>query len=375
MVSMGMQNGMPTQLTDSQLLAEVARLASCERQTTAALIAHLAELQARRLYLGAGFSSMFTYCTRALRLSEGGAYNRIEVARAVRRFPVILALLEQGALSLATARLLAPLLTEESHRELLAAFSYKSRREVEAFVRSRNPRPDVAPSVRRLPPAAPPSSPGPAERATAGPLAVGAHPLRGSADPAPRPALAAPSSATRQQVVAPLAPDRYHVRFTASAAACEKLKRAQALLRHTVPSGDPGEIFDRALTALLDVLERRKLGAVDHPRPSGGQAAASRNIPAEVKRAVVDRDGGSCAFVGSTGRRCGERGFLEFHHVVPYARGGAPSIKNVQLRCRAHNGYEAELVFGRWRGLAPGRVPSPQARGGPAPPGGAPTVG
>ncbi len=30
----------------------------------------------------------------------------------------------------------------------------------------------------------------------------------------------------------------------------------------------------------------------------------------------------------------------------PYASGGPPTVDNIQLRCRAHNGYEAELDFG-----------------------------
>src|SRR5438128_10694673 len=64
-------------------------IARCEREATASVIAHLAELDARRLYLGAGFSSLFTYCCDVLHLSEPAAYNRIEAARAARRFPAI----------------------------------------------------------------------------------------------------------------------------------------------------------------------------------------------------------------------------------------------------------------------------------------------
>ena len=52
------------------------------------------------------------------------------------------------------------------------------------------------------------------------------------------------------------------------------------------------------------------------------------------------RDEGCCAFVGRAGR-CRETAFLEFHHVVPYAAGGAATADNIQLRCRAHNQYEA----------------------------------
>ena len=103
-----MKHSIPSHLTDAAIMSEVVHLAACERDKMAALVAHLAELDARRLYLGAGFSSTFVYCTAILHLSEGGAYNRIEAARAARKYPIILDLLEDGALDLTTARLLAP---------------------------------------------------------------------------------------------------------------------------------------------------------------------------------------------------------------------------------------------------------------------------
>jgi len=136
------------------------------------------------------------------------------------------------------------------------------------------------------------------------------------------------------------------VQFTASAETYGKLRLAQALLRHQIPDGDPAAIFDRALTALLQSLTKQKFAAMDRPRGSRGAVPRSRCIPAEVKRAVWKRDGGQCAFVNHTGRRCPERGFLEFHHVVPHSAGGEPTVANIELRCRAHNGYEAELYFG-----------------------------
>jgi len=69
-------------------------------------------------------------------------------------------------------------------------------------------------------------------------------------------------------------------------------------------------------------------------------------VPQEVKRAVWQRDAGQCAFVAPTGRRCTERTFLEYHHVQPYARQGPATVGNISLRCRRHNQYEAELIFG-----------------------------
>ena len=202
-------------------------------------------------------------------------------------------------------RLLGPHLTGDNHRALLAAASGKSRRDVEELIARHFPQPDVPCSVRKLPAA----------------KAIETH---------PRP-------------VRPLAPERYEIRFTASAATCEKLRRAQDLLRHRIPNGDVAEIVDRALTALLEDLARRKFAATHRPRASRARAGHWRYVPAAVKRTVGLRDGDRCAFVGRNGRRCAERGFLEFHHVNPHEE---PTVDNIQLRCRAHNAYEADLYYG-----------------------------
>ena len=134
---------------------------------------------------------------------------------------------------------------------------------------------------------------------------------------------------------------------TVSRETYEKLRRVQDLLRHTIPNGDLSAILDRALTLLLADLSRTKFASTDRPRGGGTSSSRTRHIPAAVKRDVWARDGGRCAFQGEQGR-CGEIGFLEFHHVVPYADGGETSAANLELRCRAHNQYEADL----WSGMA-----------------------
>ena len=159
-------------------------------------------------------------------------------------------------------------------------------------------------------------------------------------------AAAAPTSvARRPPEIKPLAPERYKVQFTVSQETHAKLRRVQDLMRHTIPDGDPAAIFDRALTVLLADLLKVKCGATERPRSGRPAQSPSRHIPAAVKRDVWHRDGGRCAFQGEYGR-CTETGFLEFHHVVPYAERGATTASNLELRCRAHNQYEAELWFG-----------------------------
>jgi hypothetical protein len=168
--------------------------------------------------------------------------------------------------------------------------------------------------------------------------------------------------------VTPLSPDRYRVQVTIGADTLEKLRLAKDLLRHAVPSGDEAVILDRALTALLEDLAQRRFAAAEKPRTSSGGTHGSRHIPAEVRRTVWVRDHGCCAFVGKNGRRCSDRGFLEFHHVQPYALGGEATVANIQLRCRSHNAYEARLYFARGNANGgAGSVREANASYGPAP--------
>jgi hypothetical protein len=152
-------------------------------------------------------------------------------------------------------------------------------------------------------------------------------------------------SPPRRAAVTPLAPERFKLQLTISRATHDTLRRIQDLLRHSVPDGDLETIVDKALTLLLEHAERTKMAATPRPRSPIANSGTTRHIPAAVKRAVWERDGGQCAFQGSEGR-CQETGFLEFHHVVPYAAGGDTSAENLQLRCRAHNVLEAERWFG-----------------------------
>jgi hypothetical protein len=260
--------------------------------------------------------------------------------------------------------MLARHLTPENHEALLAAASGKSKQEVERVLARRFPQPDVAPLMRKLPVTSTGTMP-----ASAPMIALAASPpsdgggegpesSASSTGPSVRVSIVAPAPPIPRPVVRPLAAERYVIRFTASAETCEKLRLAQDLLGHAVPSGDLAEVFDRALTLLVEDLQRKKFAATRRPRASRGQSEDSRNIPAEVRRAVAIRDGSRCAFVASSGRRCGERRFLEFHHVLPYGARGKPTVENIQLRCRAHNRYEAELFYGPGRRYGGGDVVS-----------------
>ena len=191
----------PAQLSDVELLSETTRAAVHERSATARLIALLAELDDRRLYLGEGCSSLFTYCTQVLRLSEHAAYGRIEAARAARRHPVVLEMLGEGALTLTTVCLLAPHLTAANAHDLLRATRHKSKRETEQILAALRPLPPVESSVRKLP----------AARAARPPLAsTTERPAQNTScdDGRTQDLATRPPAPPRPAIVAPLAPER-----------------------------------------------------------------------------------------------------------------------------------------------------------------------
>jgi hypothetical protein len=123
------------------------------------------------------------------------------------------------------------------------------------------------------------------------------------------------------------------VQFTMGEEAHADLECVQALLRREIPrTRRPPKPVIRPGADNDPGLPRRE--------------PASRHIPSDVKRAVWWRDAGQCAFVSDAGLRCSERTFLELHHIHPFALDGPTTIGTISLRCRRHNQYEAELVFG-----------------------------
>jgi len=327
-------------LDDATLRRDLHRVIERERPHEAEVIAHIAEFDRRRLYLAEAFSSMFAYCVGELRLSEDVAYKRIRAARLARRLPRLLGDVIEGRLHLAAVCLLAPHITEENADELVAASTHRSKAEIESWLASRFTPAASAPApaprarvTRVVPVKAKPTAPAEVcNRLAPGPVDLPLAPAGEMAQSTPG------EPATEEALFLAHIPMREATR--------EKLRRAQDLLAHTVASADLGEVLDRALDALLDKLETRKNGAAKHPRPGRAVSPGSRAIPAAVRRAVWARDRGRCTFTSSSGRRCDARRGLEYDHVVPFALGGPSTVEGVRLRCRAHNQYDAEQVFG-----------------------------
>ena len=350
-----MQRYSLSHLSDQALGRDLATLVARERAATADVVAHIAEFDARKLYLPAAYPSMFAYCVGELRLSEDAASKRIQAVRAARRCPAALAALAEGRVHLSGICLLAPHLTPENAAELLAAATHKTKAQIEQVVAERFPQPDLPSRVQAM--SSPASvalrveehAPGHVESVPALPVAE-ALPVPAPAGPASESGAAAPQHAPGhvgdRSRIAPLAPQRYALQCTLDQAGHDLLRYAQELLSHRVPSGDVADVLLCVLKAAIPQLEKEKFAASEKPRAARRPAPGTRHVPAHVKRAVWKRDDGRCTFVGENGRRCESRHGIEFDHVQEVARGGDARASTIRLRCRAHNQYEAERTFG-----------------------------
>jgi hypothetical protein len=396
-------------LSDGAVLGGVSDLVGSGRRVLAALLAHLGEVEERRLHLASGYGSMVAYCVSRLSFSEDEAYRRIDVARLARRFPALFPLLADGRVSLSVASLLKPHITADNADALIHLVSGASVQRARELLAGSFPRPDVPGTIRKLPephlqhhaasvpsllpgfaPALPPtSSHAPAERGRSMPAAQTSGPLTaeclihvavaGSAGAAP-PVEASPSSgsgaiqrATGSRPIEPLAKGRYKVQLTADTELKNKLELARDLMRHAIPSGDLSSIVNRALDCLIAQLMKNRFGAsakrspersrAGEPAPErsrAGEPAPERssrpvppssgsasNVSRATRREVLERDGLRCSFRSDEGVQCEARAWLEDDHIHPRARGGDGSATNIRFLCRAHNLWAAESAYGR----------------------------
>ena len=384
-------------VTDDALEHGLIELLQAGGRTEARVLAHLAEVEERRLHLSAGFGSLFEYCLKRLGLSEDEACRRITAARLARRFPVIFELIEQRRMHLTGVGLVRHFLTRENHCELLGASSGKSRREIEALLATRFPKADVDSFVRRLP------------------------------------------QRSQFSNVDQRSAETFRIQLNASKQLKEKLELACDLLSHAEPQREFASVIERALDLLIEKTERARFGTGSKPRrpkprgreresvsieslsiesgsleeqaaidaptaqmgkiaagcelvgaplppkalvvaqgvqalaldgalptaesaaalPAPGQVARSGGlegteqsharawIARATRREVAVRDGDTCSFVGRDGHRCGARAFLQLHHERAWARGGGDEAGNLRWFCAAHNRLAAERDFGR----------------------------
>ena len=373
-------------VSDRGLQAQLVQLLASSCRTEARILAHIAEVERRRLFLKEGFSDLYKYCHQRLGLSETEAYHRVTAARIARKYPIAFSLVEARKIHLSGLCKLKNFLTPANHQELFQVACGKTKQQIEELLAARYPGAPVQDSVRRLPPKRIAPVPAAPSSRTASEIDE-----RGSAERRVEPGGPAPSFSHSTEVVDPItgevttrngvqtrreAPSfgppladptqgeapasevrepRYRVQFEASSALKAKIELARALSRHSNPKGDLETLFERALDLYVEQLQKKRFGKTDRPRKRApdpavrGQRVELRkraHLSHETRRQVVAKEGLRCAFVSSTGQRCGEQSFLQFHHDAPWARTRDDRPENLHVFCAFHNRFMAERDFG-----------------------------
>jgi hypothetical protein len=304
-------------LSSLELERQTELLARREHLRGARLIAHLAEVNLRKLHLQLGYRSLFEYCTKRLGLSEGCTALRIQVSRVCGRHPLILDALAGQAISLTVAGKLAPHLTPGNLERLIADCAGMTKRGVGEYLVHLAPKPVVSSGVRR------------------------------------------PSAPKKPGSVEPCQPGLYNLRFAADKAFMDKLERA-AEVSGVGPAGrDMARVFERALDAFLEKHDPRNRQGRREKRATrkagvdpvacaddGRGAARSRHIPSSVRDRLLIRARHQCEYRGSDGLCCGERSRLAIDHIQPWSLGGASEAGNLRVLCAAHNRLYADRCFG-----------------------------
>jgi hypothetical protein len=308
---------------DAELTRRLRALASNERAAMADFVVHLAEFDQRRLYLQEGCSSLYTWLTDRLRLSNASAYRRVTAARLQQRMPVVAAYLRDGRVTLTKLAALRDVLVPGSCEALLDEAAELTERDVETLAVSRGPQ-----------------RPAPPPRDTIRPVPRPRAPSVHQPDLWARPVTAAPSPSEPRPVC-------HEITMTVGPEFLAQLREVRAALSHSHPGATLEALLGECMKVTIAALRKRVEAAAAPPPGARAPTKPSRYIPAEVRRQVWARDGRRCAFVADDGHRCGETHGLEIHHVQPFALGGPSTDPGLlKVLCREHNLHLARRDFG-----------------------------
>jgi 5-methylcytosine-specific restriction endonuclease McrA len=328
-------------LSAGELTSRLYSLRAAERKLIVEFLGYLGELDARKTYLELGFSSTFAFCTDHLGLSKSSAYRRTTAARLMVRFPLVAAYLEDGRLGLTTLVELRDALDAETVLSVLDRAAGRTEDEVKVLAAALRPRPAPPDLLRRLP--QPPAD------STSTPQLMLAVPVP-EVGSGPEPQIQARPVPIRPAKLDPISETQHVLRVTVPQAFVDDLEAVRDALSHVIPDRKLDKVLHECIRRTLEQHARRRTGS---DKTTGSKAGKTdrkaqprgRYLPVEVRRQVWQRDEGRCAFVSADGRRCGATYKLEFHHVHPFAKGGAATVDNIAVRCAMHNGFHAAMDF------------------------------
>jgi hypothetical protein len=297
--------------SDQDLIKCLITMKGQELEIVARSLVYLNEVFRRKLDLKSGYDSLYTFAEKALGYGKDVAYPRIRAAEVLRFAPEFEEHLREGRISMSALK-----------QAQVAFRSEDQRRKKEGADRLRL-REKVAVLSELL------SS---STRDAARFLAERFPTLDKEKD---------------QERVRPISGGRYVVHIVLTEEEYADLIRLKEITAHTNPEGKNSVVINRAIGQALKKEDAKRNPKAQRPEtptetpPVGAKRNARRPISIKIRREVHARASEQCQFVSPEGVRCQCRYGTEMEHALPIALGGTNDLDNLEILCRAHNGYRA----------------------------------
>jgi hypothetical protein len=296
------------------------------RRAEARLLEALQRIDRERAYRDLGYPSLMAYAVRGLRLSEATALNFINVARKAVTVPELKREIEAGELSLAMARKIVPVVTPENQAAWIEKAKSLTTRELEKEVARIRPEAATPERIRYVSESRVAVSLGLDEAALQVVRRVQdleSQRLRRAAS------LEEAIKAMGQAYLEKHDPVKRAERAQARAERTETRVERPEVKSGAEPKGEP------ARSKAPDQGSASQ-ESTDADAPVAGHAPRER-IEAALRHQVSWRDGAQCSYLDANGARCGQRRWLDIHHLVSVAQGGRNELENLVTLCAGHH--------------------------------------
>jgi hypothetical protein len=300
-------------MTDSQLIQRTEYLVRRERKVVECIIWHLQEIQDRKLFIQMKCSSMLECLVKHFKYSETVAYSRIAALRIISEVPTVADGLRSGEINLTNLTLTQSFMRKQEKKsgevfsieqktQYIECIKNKSTAEVKQILATLNP-------VAALPP----------------------------------------------DRVHYLDKDHVQLHVTADRGILDKIEHLKSLISHENLNPSYDEIFNMALDAAIEKVEKKKGLRMSVPKQpaqlkmdsnkteNSTHSFAVRNsryVCRNVKRFVMARSQNQCEHIHSDGQRCTSKFQTQFDHIKAHSKGGTATLENMQMLCRIHNNHK-----------------------------------
>lgn len=320
-------------LSDDELHEKLLELAARERRITVEILEHLREVEFRRLYAERGYASLYEYCIRELKYSEGAAYRRISAMRALNDNPELADKIEQGQITVSVVSQAQSFLKEEYKKN--NHYTKEDKSFLFELLKNKSAR-DVQAELRKI-----------------SPTSIPRERMRQLTDDETEIRFVAQKELVQKidrfkELAAPrLRKDHTFARVVDEMAdiSIKRLDRYSKNKDDEIAFAEESVLDDRFVDHRFNSLTkvaRRRASPTSEVTPQQSMKS-KRYIPKDVRNFVWNRDQAMCTFVDKkTGQKCTSRFGIEFDHIVPFADGGrSDDVNNLRLLCRAHNQLHA----------------------------------